>query len=69
MYWKFRHIVEALKYVELAPEAATADAITLTDGDADPTTESSTQFEPPCFRARVLNGEPIDIYVLGDDAL
>lgn len=24
----FRHIVEALKYVELAPEAATADAIT-----------------------------------------
>lgn len=46
MYWKFRHIVEALKYVELTPEAVTADAITLTDEDADPTTELNTQFYP-----------------------
>jgi hypothetical protein len=46
-YWKFRHIVEALKYVQLAPAAATTDAIILTDDDADPTSEENTEFEPP----------------------
>ncbi|GIK04803.1 hypothetical protein Aspvir_008898 [Aspergillus viridinutans] len=46
-YWKFRHIIEALKYVELAPDAAAADAIRLADEDADPTTESNTQYDAP----------------------
>ncbi|KAF7125617.1 hypothetical protein CNMCM5793_001856 [Aspergillus hiratsukae] len=45
-YWKLRNIVEASKYVQLAPVAATTDAITLTDDDADPTTEANTEFEP-----------------------
>ncbi|KAF7172082.1 hypothetical protein CNMCM6106_006375 [Aspergillus hiratsukae] len=45
-YWKLRNIVEASKYVQLAPAAATTDAITLTDDDADPTTEANTEFEP-----------------------
>ena len=46
-YWKFRHIIESLRFVELAPDAATADAIVLTDEDVDPTTESNKQYDPP----------------------
>lgn len=33
-YNKFRHIIEALKYVELAPDAAIPDAINLSDNKA-----------------------------------
>lgn len=46
-YWKFRHVVEALKYVQLAPAAATTDAVILTDDDADPRTDENTEFDPP----------------------
>ncbi|KAF4212544.1 hypothetical protein CNMCM8980_009426 [Aspergillus fumigatiaffinis] len=37
-YWKFRHIVEALKHVEL---------ITLPDHEADPTNQENTELDPP----------------------
>ncbi|KAF4152202.1 hypothetical protein CNMCM6936_006367 [Aspergillus lentulus] len=57
-YWKFRHIVEALKHVELAPEAATADAITLPDHEADPTTQENEELDPPstCPKAENASG-------------
>ncbi|GIJ83307.1 hypothetical protein Asppvi_002126 [Aspergillus pseudoviridinutans] len=55
-YWKFRRIVGALKYVELAPEVATADAITLTDHETDPTTQENTEFDPPSTSPGGENG-------------